>query len=116
MALLALRRLEEQLEGTADFASQVGLDPARSRRGHLGPAGAGPGLHPRCSHDAASRPVRAGAARSSIPVELDLRLGDLLPPAVEAAAYYVCAEAVTNAVKHARASKVELGIVHDDGS
>ena len=43
--------------------------------------------------------------RSSLPVDLDLSVEGGLTDAVEAAAYYVCAEAVTNAVKHAQASQ-----------
>jgi signal transduction histidine kinase len=50
-----------------------------------------------------------------MPIELDLQIGDGLPKAVEAAAYYVCAEAVTNAVKHAEATRVWLSVVHADG-
>jgi signal transduction histidine kinase len=59
--------------------------------------------------------VRSGAARSSIPVELDLSLETRLAPTLEAAAYYVCAEAVTNVVKHAQASKVALRIAETGG-
>ncbi len=60
--------------------------------------------------------MRAGAARSAIPVELELRLDESLPPAIEAAAYYVCAEAVTNAIKHARCSRVWVSLVHVPGT
>ncbi len=59
--------------------------------------------------------IRAGAARVSLPVEVELVLPRRLPAPIEAAAYYVCAEAVTNAVKHARATCVWLRVV-DDGS
>ena len=59
--------------------------------------------------------IRAGAGRASLPVELDLVLPQRLAPALEAAAYYVCAEAVTNTVKHARATQAWLRVV-DDGS
>ena len=38
-----------------------------------------------------------------------------MPAPIEAAAYYVCAESVTNAVKHAHAAGVWLRVV-DDGS
>jgi signal transduction histidine kinase len=58
--------------------------------------------------------VQAGARRASLPVELELVLPRRLPAPLEAAAYYVCAEAVTNTVKHARATHVWLRIV-DDG-
>jgi signal transduction histidine kinase len=50
-----------------------------------------------------------------LPVDLDLVLPRRLTPALEAAAYYVCAEAVTNTVKHARATQAWLRVV-DDGS
>jgi signal transduction histidine kinase len=60
--------------------------------------------------------VRAGARRASLPVELELDLPRRLPAPLEAAAYYVCAEAVTNTVKHARATHVWLRIVDDGAS
>ena len=59
--------------------------------------------------------LRAGAERSSSPIELDLDLPRRLPQPIEAAAYYVCAEAVTNTVRHARAGHVRL-TVRDDGA
>ena len=37
-----------------------------------------------------------------------------LPPAIEAAAYYVTAEALTNVVKYAGASEATVRIVQDD--
>ena len=60
--------------------------------------------------------ARAGAGRSTIPVELDVRLPSRLPEAIEVAAYYVCAEAATNTIKHAQASQVWLSVVHEDGT
>jgi signal transduction histidine kinase len=41
-------------------------------------------------------------------VELDVGVDVKLPERVEVAAYYVVAEALTNAAKHARASKVDV--------
>jgi signal transduction histidine kinase len=41
--------------------------------------------------------------RSAAPVELDLRAGTWLPERLEVAGYYVVAEALTNAAKHAKA-------------
>ena len=72
------------------------------------------GLHPPLlAREGLAAAVRACAHRASLPVELDLQLSGGLPAAVEAAAYYVCAEAVTNAQKHAQASTVWLRIVQE---
>jgi GAF domain-containing protein len=64
------------------------------------------------------------ASRMSVPVEIDVPVGRL-PAAVEATAYFVVAEALTNVAKHARAQHAEvtarvengtLGVqVRDDG-
>jgi signal transduction histidine kinase len=73
------------------------------------------GLHPPLlAQQGLEAAVRAGAARSSLPIELEIRIEPPLPAAVEAAAYYVCSEAVTNAVKHAACSRVWLSIAHVD--
>jgi signal transduction histidine kinase len=45
--------------------------------------------------------VDALGKRSAIDVELDARIARRLPPVVESAAYFVVAEALTNAAKHA---------------
>lgn len=53
------------------------------------------------------------AERSPLPVVLSTEEGadDALPPAVESTVYHVVVEAVTNAVKHARATKIEIDVV-----
>ena len=56
------------------------------------------------------------AGRASLPVELSVTLDERLPVPVEAAAYYIVAEALTNASKHARASRVRVGLCRSDGS
>jgi signal transduction histidine kinase len=68
--------------------------------------------------------VGALASRSPVPVEIDVS-GDRLPAAVEATAYFVVAEALTNVAKHAHAghasvmTRIEGGTlaveVRDDG-
>jgi signal transduction histidine kinase len=75
------------------------------------------GLHPPLlAREGLEAAVRAGALRSSLPIELDIRLRGGLPSGIEAAAYYVCAEAVTNASKHAQAENVWLSITQQNGS
>ena len=59
--------------------------------------------------------LRALARRSDSPVDVDVRLDDRLPTAVEAAAYYIASEALTNVAKHAQASIVELHAACENG-
>jgi predicted ATPase/signal transduction histidine kinase len=70
--------------------------------------------------------IRALARRSPLPVRLQLRAGGRLPRPCDITAYYVAAEAFTNAAKHAVASAVDILIdeaggtltvqVRDDGA
>nr|BFE59352.1 hypothetical protein GCM10020063_038780 [Dactylosporangium thailandense] len=53
--------------------------------------------------------LRALARRSAVAVELDVQMEGRLPEPVEVAAYYVMAEALTNAAKHAEATVVSAG-------
>jgi PAS domain S-box-containing protein len=69
-----------------------GLHPAILSNGGLGPA------------------LTTLARRSAIPVQLDLAVDRRLPEHAEVAAYYVVAEALTNAAKHARASQVNVNV------
>ena len=54
--------------------------------------------------------LTALAERSSLPVELDLNTHFRLPAHVELAAYFICAEAVTNATKYAEAAWMRICI------
>jgi PAS domain S-box-containing protein len=54
--------------------------------------------------------VKALARRSTLSVSVSAATLDRLPEAVEANAYFLIAEALTNAVKHARATRVEVSM------
>ncbi|MFI6316566.1 histidine kinase [Nonomuraea sp. NPDC050556] len=54
--------------------------------------------------------LAALAARSSVPAHVELTDLGTLPAAVEAVAYYVIAEALTNVTKHAAATRVSLRV------
>jgi signal transduction histidine kinase len=58
--------------------------------------------------------VAALAARSPVRVDVSVE-GERPAPAVESAAYFVAAEALANAGKHAQASHVEVRIVRSGG-
>ncbi|HWT26159.1 MAG TPA: GAF domain-containing protein [Solirubrobacteraceae bacterium] len=75
------------------------------------------GIHPAVLSDRGLAPaLEALAARASIPVEVRLELDRRLPRTVEAAAYYIVAEALTNASKHACASRVQVRVTRADGT
>ena len=57
--------------------------------------------------------VDALASRMPVPVEIDVSVGRL-PTAVEATAYFVIAEALTNVAKHARAAHAEVTVRIED--
>ena len=59
--------------------------------------------------------MRALADRAPLPVELSCELDGRLPDPVEAAAYYVVAEALTNVAKYARANEVTVGVARENG-
>jgi PAS domain S-box-containing protein len=58
--------------------------------------------------------VEAFAARLDLPVELDIA-PEQLPRDIEASAYFIVAEALTNVVKHARATRATVSAAVDDG-
>jgi len=72
------------------------------------------GIHPAVLADSGLRPaLMALARRSTVPVDMDMRLEGRLPERVEVSVYYVVAEALTNAAKHARASAITVIIDAD---
>jgi signal transduction histidine kinase len=74
------------------------------------------GIHPSILTDRGlGAALRALAARSVVPVELGPLPSERLPAAVEATVYFVVAEALTNAAKHARCERVEIGVRVEDG-
>jgi signal transduction histidine kinase len=99
-----LRSVREQLAEIVDGLTGVstdlqeisrGIHPAILSRGGLGPA------------------LKTLARRSSVPVELRVAVDRRLPDPVEVAAYYVVAESLTNAAKHAQASEVRVTVETD---
>jgi signal transduction histidine kinase len=54
------------------------------------------------------------ADRLPVPITVDVPVVDDLPPVVQSTAYFVVAEALTNAVKHSGASRLDVRIHRDD--
>jgi signal transduction histidine kinase len=57
--------------------------------------------------------IRALAARTKLPTTVSVAPGERVPPAVESAAYFVVAEALTNAVKHSAATRLTVDVSRD---
>lgn len=81
------------------------------------------GIHPAALDHGLDSALDALSARSPVPVVLDVP--EHLPEQVELTTYYLACEAITNAVKHARATRIDVRVevvgsevvlrVHDDG-
>jgi hypothetical protein len=82
--------MDGALEDLREFAR--GIHPAILAEGGLGPA------------------LRTLARRAPVPVQLQVLAQGRLPEPVEVAAYYVVAEALANAAKHARAAGVTVEV------
>ena len=94
-----LRRHEVDLNGVLEELRTIasGLHPAALSHGGLAPA------------------LSTLARRSPVPVVLDVRLPGGVAEPVEVAAYYVVAETLTNATKHAEASRIDVTVELRDG-
>ena len=72
------------------------------------------GLRPTLLQAGLGPALRELASRAPVPVEVS-STADRYPPEVEAAAYFVACEGLTNAVKHARAGQVQLRVARQAG-
>jgi signal transduction histidine kinase len=110
----AERRLAHVAELLADEGEplagiRAGLDAARAELREFAR-----GIHPATLTEyGLGASVRELAERSPITVEVAVP-ATRFPPAVEAAAYFICAESLANVAKHAEASRVRIGITQDN--
>ena len=73
------------------------------------------GLHPRLLSDRGLGPALSTLAeRALLPVEIVELPAERISATVEAAAYYIVAEALANAAKHSGASSVTVRVCHDE--
>ena len=112
---LSLRLLEPKLKPGSEAARELAaarteLDQALGELRELAR-----GIHPSVLSDRGLEAALRGlAGRSPVPVELDADGCDTLPPALQTTAYFVAAEGLTNAFKHARCSRAAVRVVVDD--
>ncbi len=113
---VSLRLLESRMDGDRDAAlallsgAQAELAQALEELRELAR-----GIHPAVLTDRGLRPaLETLAARTPVPVEL-IAPDERLVPDVEAAAYYVVAESLTNVAKYARATTARVCVQPQDG-
>ena len=114
---LALRLAQARLRDDPDAADQI-LTAAGEELTHALAElrELARGIHPAVLTDRGlAAALEALAARAPLPVELTADLDERLPGPVEAAAYYVVAEALTNVAKYAEASAVEVRAQRHNG-
>jgi signal transduction histidine kinase len=109
---LAQRALQEEradaetlLEDAIDTAERATAEVRELAHGILPPVLTGGGLR---------AGIDAFVSRLDLPVELDVA-GERLRPDIEASAYFIVAEALTNVIKHARATRATVRVAADDG-
>ena len=74
------------------------------------------GIHPRAlTESGLGKALAALVERAAVPIELSAP-AERLPAPIEAAAYFVCAEALTNVAKYASASRIRCEVSHAAGS
>jgi signal transduction histidine kinase len=74
------------------------------------------GLHPAVLSDhGLCAAIEAVADRAPVPVTVDVPVGERLPETIEAAAYFVVCEALTNVAKYAHASEARVRVERSDG-
>jgi signal transduction histidine kinase len=111
-----LQSLKEQMSGVVSGLSAVSSDLQEISRG----------IHPAILSDGGLGPaLKTLARRCPIPANVNVLVEGRLPESVEVAAYYVVAEALTNAAKYAQATNVKVCAeikegnlclsIHDDG-
>jgi PAS domain S-box-containing protein len=109
---LSLRRAEKNVVAAPDQAVEV----LRAASEELVEAIAdlrelARGLHPAILTDRGLRPALAALAeRAPLPVTVEGDVPERLPAPVEAAAYFVAAEALTNAARHAHATRAVIEV------
>ncbi|HEX5027436.1 MAG TPA: sensor domain-containing protein [Gaiellaceae bacterium] len=110
---LAREKLESEPEAAAELIDSAHAE-AKSALAELRELVRG--VHPVILTDRGlDAAVSALAARSPVPVSLDLHPGPRLSREVEAAAYFVIAESLTNVAKHATAEQAWVRVARRDG-
>ena len=108
---LARTRMESSPERAAELL-ELGLEQAQAGLADLRDLAAG--IHPAILTNR-GLDAAVGALADGLPIEIDVRsdLPERLPDGVESSAYFFIAEALTNVVKHAHATRASVRLAAD---
>jgi signal transduction histidine kinase len=113
---LSLRHLESSLEPDSQALRELAVARAELDAGLEELRELARGIHPSILTDRGlGAALAAVAGRSTVPVELDLDSCGKLPLSVQTTAYFVVAEALTNASKHADSDRIEVRVAAGEG-
>ena len=111
---LARERFESDPAGARELVDSAFAN-AKEAVGELRDLAAG--IHPAVlSQRGLDAALESLASRSTVPVELESALDERLPSAVETAAYFVVAEALTNVAKYADATYARVEVRRENGA
>jgi signal transduction histidine kinase len=116
-AAISLKLARKKWSGAPDEAGRL-VDAALEQleAGIRGLRDLAAGIHPSILSDRGlGAALKTLATRSAVPVELGPLPPQRFPSAVEATAYFVVAEALTNAAKHARCKRAEVAVRIENG-
>ncbi|MDA0164539.1 histidine kinase [Solirubrobacter ginsenosidimutans] len=115
--MIELQLARERLPADADGALELvesAFANAQAAVGELRDLASG--IHPAVlSQRGLDAALESLASRAPVPVELDSALAERLPSAVETAAYFVVAEALTNVAKYAGATYARVEVRRENG-
>jgi signal transduction histidine kinase len=116
-SIMTLKLAKRALRGEdGDAASLVDEALAQAEQGNIELRDLAHGiLPPVLTRGGLAAAVDTVVSRIDLPVDVDTA-GERFPPEVEASAYFVVAEALTNVVKHARATSAEVKVWVEDGA
>ena len=114
---LGLRMLEDRCRDVPGAADEVEALQTELRAALKELRELARGLHPQIlTEEGLGAAVESLADRSSVPVRVTIDHDERLPAPVEATAYFVVAEALTNVSKYAGASSASVAIARSNGS
>jgi signal transduction histidine kinase len=114
---LGLRMLEDRCRDLPGATEEIDALQAELRGALQDLRELARGLHPQIlAEEGLGAAIESLVGRSTVPIRVAIEANGRLPAPVEATAYFVVAEALTNVVKYAEASSASVAVARSNGS